>query len=397
MRGAWEGLPPEERRERVFLKAAYRDAYLDILGNEDRMTLPRYFWRKWLPILGADAAALFVILRDTAQRGARAGDVCCRPDQSELGRMVGVSEKTVRKYLVLLESHGFITKERTRVPVGGSWRWRQGPNRYTVWQDIPLTASDAVELLLRQMTHEADCPGGRISRLSEERAEVPQAAISPGSASGGKFSRRSGEEFRDVSSSGGKISRANVNVSNVLSNVRKSSSESSRATSALGRHPRVAAMGPQERTRRDRLAFEVSECLGRMGGDRNGRDHKSAGFHRLVSFLMPEVLVREAIRATRDAWDARKVSGDRVGAYFGGIVKHKAEEHGIDLGLGQLRSGPSSPKSSRPQLAGSETETELSAEGIRRLLREDLGVARLERPVREVHEELVDGQRRGPS
>jgi hypothetical protein len=368
-------LAPEERRERVFLKAAYRDAYLDILGNEDRMTLPRYFWRKWLPILGAEAAALFVILRDTAQRDGRTGDVWCWPDQSELGRMVGVSEKTVRKYLTLLESHGFITKERTRVPVGTSWQWRQGTNRYTVWQDIPLIASDAVELLLRQVTHEAGSSGGRSSRLSEESAEVPQAASSPGSGPGGTFSRRSGEEFREVGSSGGKISRANVNVSNVVSNVRKSSSESSKATSALGRHPRVAAMGPQERARRDSLAFEVSECLGRMGGDRSGRDHKSAGFHRLVSFLMPEVLVREAIRATRDAWDARKVSGDRVGAYFGGIVKRKAEEHGIDLGLGRPRSGPGSPESSSPQLAGSGTEAELPAEEIRRILREDLGVA----------------------
>src|SRR5262245_52930518 len=66
-RDFYNGLSPHERREHFVLSARYRSAYNRILDSEDRTTLPRYFWKKWLPILGAEAAALYVVLRDISR------------------------------------------------------------------------------------------------------------------------------------------------------------------------------------------------------------------------------------------------------------------------------------------------------------------------------------------
>jgi len=108
-------------------------------------------------------------------------------------------------------------------------------------------------------------------------------------------------------------------------------------------HPIVMAMSEVERREREGLALEVGESLKTWSGGWDGESHRSEGFHRRVAFLMPEHLVREALTATRDAVE-RTRSGGRglrrdASAYFAGVVKKLAGEHGIDLGLGQ--SGPS--------------------------------------------------------
>src|SRR5580765_3895181 len=93
-REIYDRLSPNERRERLFLSPAYRSAYSRALDNEDRMTLPRYFWRKWLPVLGAEAAALYVVLRDMSRVEAAGTDSWCWPEQSELGLRIRSEEHT---------------------------------------------------------------------------------------------------------------------------------------------------------------------------------------------------------------------------------------------------------------------------------------------------------------
>src|SRR5437870_13165097 len=113
-RGIYDRLSAGEKRERFVLSPAYRSAYNRAIDSEDRMTLPRYFWRKWLPVLGAEAAALYVVLRDISRVEVARSDSWCWPEQSELGRRIGVSTNTLRKSLVMLERHGFIQKRRRR-------------------------------------------------------------------------------------------------------------------------------------------------------------------------------------------------------------------------------------------------------------------------------------------
>src|SRR5262249_44403789 len=141
-RELYEQLSADERRERFVLSAAYRSAYNRAIDSEDRMTLPRYFWRKWLPLIGAEAAALYVVLRDISRVEAAGSDSFCWPEQSELGRRVGVSKNTLRKALAVLESHGFIRCVRRREPAMNGWGKVQGTNRYHVFLDILPTPQD---------------------------------------------------------------------------------------------------------------------------------------------------------------------------------------------------------------------------------------------------------------
>src|SRR5262249_12837946 len=124
-RDIYQNLSPKERREQIVASPKYRLTYNRILDSEDRMTLPRYFWRRWLPILGAEAASLYVVLRDIARVELAGKDSICWPEQNELGRRLGVSKNTLRKCLAVLETHGFIECKRRREK-GAKWGKVQG-------------------------------------------------------------------------------------------------------------------------------------------------------------------------------------------------------------------------------------------------------------------------------
>src|SRR5262249_19066843 len=80
-RATYERLSPEERRGRFVLSPAYRSAYNRLLDSEDRMTLPNYFLRKWVPILGSPAAMLYEVMRDISRVEAAGADSWCWPEQ----------------------------------------------------------------------------------------------------------------------------------------------------------------------------------------------------------------------------------------------------------------------------------------------------------------------------
>lgn len=106
-------------------------------------------------------------------------------------------------------------------------------------------------------------------------------------------------------------------------------------------------MTDEERNAREGLAWEVGESLKTWAGDRDGGQHKSYGFHLRVCYLMPEVLIREALAATRDAVEEQR-SGRKsirsLGGYFGRTVQALASEHGIDLDVGWKGAPPKHPK-----------------------------------------------------
>lgn len=342
-KGIFERMSPEERRSTLVLSPAYRSEYNRLLDSEDRMTLPRYFWRRWLPVLGAEAASLYVVLRDMARVEAARSDAWCWPEQHELARRLGVSKNTRRKSLSLLEVNGFIRTTRRRERPVGEWRLVQATNSYEVFLDIPLTERDAVELLAREMAEQVTDAGGPGRSPEAERSFY--ASLSPNSAlSATEFKNCTqwGERNQAVGSTEFKICAPNVSNVDNISNVR----DTSRKQGTLREHPAVKRMTASERRDRATLAAEIGETLQRMSGDRSGEAHRSSGFHRRVAFLLPQTLVRMAIRATRDAVENRTsgrggVRGD-PGAFFGGIVKQLARDHGIDLGL--KHSGKAPPR-----------------------------------------------------
>jgi len=372
-RATYDSLSPKERRERLFLSPAYRSAYNRALDNEDRMTLPRYFWRKWLPVLGAEAAALYVVLRDISRVEAARSDSWCWPEQSELGLRIGVSKNTLRKSLTVLERHGFIQSERRRERLPGAWQMVQGTNRYEVYLDIPLTEADAVELLLAEVNEYASASDFRSGTLSMEPVDKPLSSNSEPRGSEFKVCTQSGEEVGGLSSSEFKICAPNVSNENNSTNV----SESAPRKTPLREHPAVRHLGAAEKRERARLAGEIGEALQRMSGIRDGGAHTSLGFHRRVAFLMPVHLVHEALRATRDGVDDRRAGRGGVredpSKYFGGIVKQLARDHGIDLGLKTSAVRPPTVGEPARQQAAPPAEPEPSPEErarVREMLRD---------------------------
>src|SRR5262245_43928999 len=212
----YNGLSPHERRDHFVLSPRYRSAYNRILDSEDRTTLPRYFWKKWLPILKAEAAALYVVLRDISRVEAVGKASWCWPDQEELARRVGIAKNTLRKRLVTLEQYGFIRQERRRRKQG--WGKVQSTNDYQVFLDVPVTPKDAVELLLTQMSDEAFSP--ECKPCTQGMAPVDNSLSSNGALSVPEFTPRTqgGQSVQAVSPAEFKACAPNVkqiNVTNV--------------------------------------------------------------------------------------------------------------------------------------------------------------------------------------
>src|SRR5262245_6919518 len=105
-RDIYQTLSAKERRERLVLSPTYRSAYNELVDAADLVSVPRYLYTHWLEIIGPVAVALYMVLREESRTGARAGELWCWPKQSELGAKLGINDKTTRKYLQLLESHG---------------------------------------------------------------------------------------------------------------------------------------------------------------------------------------------------------------------------------------------------------------------------------------------------
>lgn len=324
----YEELSPDERRRRIVLEPAYRSAYNELLDIEDRMSVPRYFWRKWLPVLGPVPASLYIVLRDMSRVDAKTSEAWCWPDQTELGRMVGVKDqKTVRKHLRLLEEHGFIAQEASYYH-REDWGKRRGTNRYLVFLDIPLTQEDAVELLLREASRSVQAEEHHDGKFSRYGAEAVDNSPMTGNFPGMYDGKNSLAKAREKSPS-----NVNVPTSNVLNNVIRRASKKS----AFRNHPVVRAMSEAEQAEKEALAYQISDQLKIMSGDRTSDAHKSLGLIRRICYLMPEQLVREAIISTRDAIEeqrsGRKSLREGPGGYFAGIVRAIEEREGLDLGV----------------------------------------------------------------
>lgn len=317
-------LTPAERRERVLLQPTFRDLYNEITEAHRIVQVPRYFWVKWVPILGPIATALYMQLRQYCYFNPKTGEIrnLCWPKQATLGRDIGVRDKkTIRKALVLLEEHGFIKRERTYYKDSDTGKPHQGTDRYLVYFEIPLVTEDAVDLLIRESTQ------GASADRHYEGAESPHSAESVDNSSyGGKFSPHiAGEEIPRRT-----ITRTSTyNVTNVIGQNPLRQKGQARA--------RSADLPAEELNERESLAGYIGDQLGAMDGNWRGEGHKSAGFHRRVALAMPSHLVHEALAATRDAIEddrgGRRTVRRGAGAYFAGAIRRIAEREHIDLGV----------------------------------------------------------------
>ncbi|MCC7144496.1 MAG: helix-turn-helix domain-containing protein [Candidatus Eisenbacteria bacterium] len=333
LQALYERMPPRERRQRIILEPAFRDAYNRITEADRIVVVQRYFWDKWVPILGPVPSMLYLRLRQYCYHNPQTGEVRaeCWPRQDTLAREIGVKDrKTIRRALVQLEELGFIERKSTyRMDQNG--RPQQGSDHYLVFFEIPLVASDAAELLIQRTNPAPESGGsyeGKKSPHNTWLVDKPpyEGKISPHVA-GEKIPTRTSTRT----------------ITSTLTNVDSNSSEGGQAGGAPAPKDKLRLSTEQEA-----LAFEIGETLHRLAGIRSSEPHKSAGFHRVVCSKLAANLVREALAATRDAVDRAREGGGGLqkdpGGYFAGAVKRIAEREGVDLGLGPPRPRTPSPR-----------------------------------------------------
>ncbi|NOT35556.1 MAG: hypothetical protein HOP12_15535 [Candidatus Eisenbacteria bacterium] len=146
-------LSADERRQRIVLEPAFRDAYNEITQAHQVVQAPKYFWDHWVPVLGPVASTLYMRLRQHCFYNPRTGERrdFCWPKQETLAREVGIRDReSLRSGLVALELHGFIRREAQYVRDRATGRPRRASDKYQVFFEIPLRDEDAVTLLVDQ-------------------------------------------------------------------------------------------------------------------------------------------------------------------------------------------------------------------------------------------------------
>jgi len=286
-------LSPKERRERVVLQPAYRDAYNAITDAHQLSQVPRYFWRRWVPELGPTASMVYMRLRDLCFSRAGVDSGVCDATQDELAQAAGIAKRhTVGAALRLLERWGFIAKKRVfeRDEAG---QFVRAADQISVFFEIPLHVEDAVELLIREAQQTA------IEYEHREAEKRPQA---------------------EASDAVGPKNGLSVEVVDSLPRGRKTASKTLELTVETKDKYRCFSASVVD-SPQGALALELAEEL---------EDARSAPFFLRCARKIPEAALRRLLSETRCARREGTLRG-RPGAYFTAAVKREAREMGIAL------------------------------------------------------------------
>ncbi len=306
----YQSLSPEERRERILLEPVFRDLYNDLTNAHRVVQVPHYFWEKWVPLLGPLATTVYIQLRQHCFYNPRTGERrdWCWLKQTTLCHEIGIRDpKTLRKALRLLEKNGFIKRERTYYRDSATNRPHQGTDKFFVYFEIPLTAPDAAELLIRQITQESPISSEPLYDGKKSLHREPAVENSPYD---GKKSRHTARE---------KIPRLNSTITSTINNVnvpKKTDQQTGKSINYLSEY----------------LAEQLDNT-------------KSLGLWRRFARLVPEQTLHRALSETKDAYHRGLIRTTRA-RYFTDLVKRYAQEQDVDL---QLASGSTDPK---PSLEG---------------------------------------------
>ncbi len=253
-------------------------------------------------MLGPTTTTVYVNLRKHCYYNARSGEIRdnWRTRQETLARECGIKDrKTLRKCLVVLETHGFIKRQADHAIDPQTGRPFRTTDLYRVFFEVPLVDEDAVELLLRRVTSGAKSTRERVmGKFSPLRPEQPRQASEPPPVKGISSSSRG-----DFSSSG----RENIpSMSTLLEGVLK--------------NVNVATQSKDRLIKTSDLAEQMLQELG---------DRHSMGFYRKVAQRVPDQIVYRALSETKEARRAGSVAN--AGAYFTARIKQLAREQGVEL------------------------------------------------------------------
>lgn len=335
-------LSPEERRGRLLLKPAFRDAYNELVEADRQFPVPQYLWQKWVPLLGVFPVAVYIELKRMCFVNRATGERrdFCWPKQATLAKRLGVKKRqTIGDALRVLEREGFIQRRKQYLPRGkGELVNRRIADVYHVFFEVPLVPSDAVDLLMRQSLPDS-LAGGSLPPGTDHHEAA--AHVPAGTSILGRSAERTyrpeppGMSVERPHEAGRKTDSRTITGTTQL-NVNVGELDEGVAAAVVGPEARSGSSRvPEASARIERLAFEIGETLNVMGGNRSGEEHRSRRFHLLLASALPEVLLRKAIGATRDAVEARRAGRGTLrsdpGAYFAGVVRKLAEAEGLEF------------------------------------------------------------------
>jgi hypothetical protein len=311
-----ETLSPDERRERIYLRPEFRDAYNEITEAHRVFQLPQYYFKHWRAVLGPVAHTLYEEIRRRTYYNPATGE---RRDsfyatQKDLGDEIGVKDpKTVRKALGTLEEHGFIRRDVRHYKNPKTNRPYRGADQITVYFEIPLTDEDAIKLLLTEAVRDQESVLGKKSLV---RHREPRPIVDNSPVLGNSSLMRARENIPSNVST--PISTYN-NVSNVIQDP--------------GKGRGLFDLSVEERRKRDEQAYNILRELYKAAGYREDPpdDHKNMGYYRRIATLLDPSQIYQAVAATRDA--ALDGRANDVFRYFHGAALNIAREAGVDLGL----------------------------------------------------------------
>lgn len=291
----FRGLTADERREEIYLKPEFRDAYNEITEAHRIFVLPQYYFKNWRHVLGPIAHTLYEELRRRTFYNPETGE---RRDsfyatQQELTDALGLRDRgTVSRALKTLEEYGFISRKTRHYSDPQTRRPYRGADLITVYFEIPLTVGDGVELLLKKASVSQNLVMGVKPAIQtrDRGVTVDNQAV-----------------MREIPAiRAGDKTRSNVNsTSDITNNVRTL----------------------VERTSKETTGQVRNSYLVDLMGQKLGRVEENRRYYESVCAQYPEQLILQALAAVEDKFldslDPNK-EGFRVNkaAYFTGVLKN---------------------------------------------------------------------------
>ena len=292
--------------EKAKIEPYYQDIKNEIIQPDSVAVSTKYFWTKWVPVLGPVATCIVLRLRQYCYYNRITGEKreYCWPSQITLASEVGIKDKkTVNKAIKLLEGYGFVRREPNYRYDPARKKKVRSTDTYYISMDDPLTEEDKSELVVKtaerivatkakSIDNKEILPKGKISPQVNEDVDNsrPKRKISPYKAGENIPRKRYLEE--------------------VLTNVET-----------------LVIKNPFK---------EENAYLVDILGEKLGREEENARFYQTVCYNLPGNLIMRALAAVEDKFldslDPAK-EGFKVNksAYFTGVLKNLAKEENIEI------------------------------------------------------------------
>jgi len=317
-----KSVPPEKRKEQLLgsltmdqikLQPFYYELKNEIIEPDKVVVATQYFWDKWAPLLGPTLTVLVVRLRRYCYYNKLTKEKrdWCYPKQETLAKEIGVSADTVQRELKREVATYFITRKPRYIYSKKMGKKIRTSDMYYIAMDDPLIPKDEKRLVVLTAEKIVETEGTH----SKEIRPKPQFA--------GKVPNTSSPKPQNAVQVKGypqtkpqiaaqyshrKMRTEDLHLKGTVDNVKRYlQNQVSNEKAAIG----------------NALAKDIVSLLG---------DHNSRNFYKHITRICPTELIYRVLGETKEAIETNTIRTTK-GAYFTDLLKRRAKEQGIDLGL----------------------------------------------------------------